>query len=60
MKKFFTLFIFEYKKGDNTYFLNTSEIKDELDDVPINTPDVIKLIKDDINTWLNEADNVIE
>lgn len=36
------------------YRLDTSELKKELNDVPINLPDVLKLIKDDINEALKE------
>ncbi len=46
-------FIFEHKKNDNMYFLDTADLKKELDDIPINTPEVIKIIKDDISKWLN-------
>ena len=53
-------FLFEHTKNDNTYLLDTTEIKKELDGVPINTPEVIKIIKDDISTWLNDTDNMIE
>ena len=53
-------FIFEHKKDGNFYILNTADIKKELDGVPINTPAVIKIIKDDISAWLNDTDNMIE
>ena len=53
-------FIFEHKKNGNSYILDTANIKKELDGVPINTPAVIKIIKDDISAWLNTTDNMIE
>ncbi len=53
-------FILEHEKNKNKYLLDTSDIKKELDGVPINTPEVIKIIKDDISAWLNQADNMIE
>jgi hypothetical protein len=53
-------FLFEHKKNDNLYTLDTAEIKNELDGVPINTPEVIRIIKDDISAWLNSTDNMIE
>ena len=53
-------FLFEHKKNDDSYTLDTAEIKKELDGVPINTPEVINIIKDDISTWLNDTDNMIE
>lgn len=46
-------FRFEHSRDDDTYVLDTAEIKKELDGVPINTPEVIKIIKDSISTWLN-------
>ena len=41
--------IFEHQKNDNIYILNIAEIRKELDGVPLNTPEVIKIIKDDIS-----------
>ncbi len=42
-------FLFEHKKNDSIYVLDTSEIKKELGEIPINSPEVIKIIKDDIS-----------
>jgi anti-sigma regulatory factor (Ser/Thr protein kinase) len=42
-------FLLEYRKDDNLYNLDTAEIKKELDGVPINKPEVIRIIKDDIS-----------
>lgn len=53
-------FLFEHRKNDKVYTLDTAEIKKELDGVPINTPEVIRIIKDDISTWLNSTANMIE
>jgi len=53
-------FIYEHKTNGNMYTLDTSEIKKDLEGVPINTPEVIKIIKDDINTWLISRNNMIE
>ena len=53
-------FIFEHRKDDLEYILNTAEIKQELDGIPINNPEVIKIIKDAISTWLNSTNNMIE
>lgn len=53
-------FIFEHKKNGKTYILDTAYIKKELDGVPINTPDVIRIIKDDISAWLNQVNNMIK
>jgi len=53
-------FIFEHKINDSEYTLNTAEIKKDLDGVPINTPEVIRIIKDDIRAWLNTRSNMIK
>ena len=51
-------FLFEHKKNDKAYTLDTAEMKKDLDGVPINNPEVIKIIKNDISTWLNSINNV--
>ncbi len=53
-------FLFEHRKNDDVYTLDTSEMKEELEGIPINNPEVIKYIKNDISTWLNSTDNMIE
>jgi anti-sigma regulatory factor (Ser/Thr protein kinase) len=53
-------FIFEHKINNNMYTLDTTEIKNDLDGVPISTPEVIRIIKDDISAWLNSRNNMIE
>ncbi|RJR15699.1 MAG: ATP-binding protein [Nitrospiraceae bacterium] len=53
-------FVLEHKKNSETYVLDTSEIKKELGDVPINNMEVIKIIKDDIRAWLNQVNNMIK
>jgi hypothetical protein len=53
-------FIYEHKINDNMYTLDTSEIKKDLDGVPITAPEVIRIIKDDISAWLNTRNNMIE
>jgi DNA mismatch repair ATPase MutL len=53
-------FLFQHIKNGKTYILDTAKIKKELENVPINAPEVIKIIKDDINTWLNNKNNVIK
>jgi anti-sigma regulatory factor (Ser/Thr protein kinase) len=53
-------FIFEHWKDDSRYVLNTGEIRKELDGIPLSTPDVIKIIKDDISAWLISADNMLQ
>ena len=53
-------FLYEHKKNDKLYTLDTAEMKKDLDGIPINNPEVIKFIKNDISTWLNSTDNMIE
>ena len=53
-------FIFEHIKNEKTYVLDTAYIRKELDGVPINSPEVIRIIKDDISAWLNDVSNMIE
>lgn len=53
-------FLFVYNKNGDSYTLDTADIKKNLDGIPINNPDVIKIIKNDISAWLNQADNVIQ
>ena len=53
-------FILEHKKGNSSYALDTGDLKRQLDGIPINNPEVIKFIKNDINSWLNNVDSVIE
>lgn len=48
-------YLLTYKKDGFIYKLDTTELKKELNDVPINLPDVLKLIKDDINEAIREA-----
>jgi anti-sigma regulatory factor (Ser/Thr protein kinase) len=43
---------YEHRINDETYTFDTSEIKKELDGIPINSPEVISIIKDSISTWL--------
>jgi len=52
--------IFEHKRNDYEYTLDTAEIKKELDGVPINTPEVIKVLENDLKEWLNSTKLVIE
>lgn len=43
-------FLLIYEKNGFSYRFYTEELKKELGDVPINLPDVLKLIKKDVNT----------
>lgn len=51
-------FLFEHIKNDKSYTLDTTEMKKDLDGIPINNPEVIKIIKNDISAWLNSTDNM--
>jgi len=53
-------FLFIHKKNDDSYTLDTADIKKNLDGIPINNPKVIKIIKNDISAWLKQANNVIQ
>lgn len=48
-------FIFDYRKNSHVYSLDTTEIKEEIGSVPINDPEVINFIKNDISAWLNDV-----
>jgi hypothetical protein len=44
--------LFTYKKDDYTYVMDTREIREELAEVPMNSPEVLKLIREDIERGL--------
>lgn len=44
-----------YEKNGFSYTFDTRQLKAELNGVPINLPDVLKLIKDDINEAITQA-----
>jgi hypothetical protein len=52
-------FSFHHSRNNRSYTLNTAEIKKSLEGIPINSPQVIKYIKDDISEWLNETKSII-
>ena len=45
-------FIYEHGRDGDIYSLNTKELREELGDVPLNSSEVIKFIKNSINSWL--------
>ncbi|RJQ22202.1 MAG: ATP-binding protein [Nitrospiraceae bacterium] len=53
-------FIYEHSRDDDSYALNTADIKKELEGVPITSPGIIKIIKDDISEWLLNKDDMIK
>lgn len=44
--------LYKHRRNDNTYSLDTAFIKSKLEGVPINSPEVIELIKKDIQEGL--------
>ncbi len=52
-------FVYEHKRNGHTYYLDTAEIKKELNGIPINHPKAIKIIKDSISQWLNDTKSII-
>lgn len=47
-------FYYKHKKNDKAYSIDTKEIRAELGDVPLNSPEVIKSIRKDIEEGLME------
>lgn len=47
-------FQYMHRKGDKTFYLDTVELKRELDDVPIEHPKVVQFIRDEITRGLGE------
>jgi hypothetical protein len=41
-------FLFSYKKDSKSFEIDTAEIKEDLEDIPINTPDVLKTLRNHI------------
>jgi len=48
------VFLYEHRRNGNTYFLDTKEIKAELEEIPINSAEVIKIIREDIQNGLKD------
>lgn len=47
-------FIYVHKKNDREYILDTREIRQELEEIPINNPQVVGLIRDNLLAGLAE------
>jgi anti-sigma regulatory factor (Ser/Thr protein kinase) len=47
-------FVFHYKKDAYHYHLDTKPIREELSGIPINSPELLRIIKEDINKGLTE------
>lgn len=52
-------FVFEHSRGERNYSINTLEIRKDLEDIPINNPEVIKFIKESISEWLNDSKSIM-
>lgn len=48
-------FRYEHGRDGDIYSLDTEELREELGDVPLNSSEVIKFIKNSINSWLNNT-----
>ncbi|MCI0494577.1 ATP-binding protein [candidate division KSB1 bacterium] len=48
-------FSYQHQKGDQSYCLDTTELRKTLEEIPINHPEVIKLIKKDLEEGLKEV-----
>ena len=53
-------FIFQLMREDEELLIDTAELKNDLGDIPINSPKVIRIIKDTINDWLKQTMYMIE
>jgi len=47
-------FLYEHRRNDKTYSIDTKELRAELGDVPLNSPEVIRIIREDIKEGLRE------
>ncbi len=53
-------FFFELVRDDKDLIIDTEELKNDLGDIPVTSPDVIRIIKDTINDWLKQTNYGIE
>ncbi len=47
-------FVYEHRKNGTEYLLDTREIRAELEEVPLNSPEVVRLIREDLLSGLEE------
>ncbi len=47
-------FIYEHRKNDRAYMLDTREIKEQLEDIPINHPEVLHFLRENVQEGLME------
>jgi len=48
-------FLFKHKKDGKVYQLDTREIRSELEEIPLNNPEVIRLIRENLASGLQEV-----
>jgi len=48
-------FLFRYQRGPKEYLLDTREIRSELEEIPLNNPEVIRLIRENLASGLEEV-----
>jgi hypothetical protein len=48
-------FVFRHRKDGKEYQLDTREIRSELDEIPLNNPEVIRLIRENLASGLQEV-----
>jgi hypothetical protein len=48
-------FLFRYQRGPKEYLLDTREIRSELEEIPLNKPEVIRLIRENLASGLEEV-----
>ncbi len=53
-------FVFRYKRDNYAYELDTREIRSELDGIPINSPQVLNVLRKDIEKGLRTSDDEME
>ena len=53
-------FIFQLIREEEELLVDTAELKNDLGNVPLNSPDVIRIIKETINDWLKQTIYMIE
>jgi len=47
-------FVYQHRKDGKEYLLDTREIRAELEEIPLNTPEVVGLIRENILSGLQE------
>ncbi len=53
-------FVFKLMREDEELIIDTAELKNDLGEVPVHSPAVIRIIKETINDWLKQTCYMIE